>query len=214
MLVKEWQTKLQAAVTIEKNRQATLVCCEGNEFVSTVKVPGKHYQCTRNDFESSESYTFFMIMLSRQKLVDSIILFGSVWQNGHTLASFKKLRRKSGSPGLFRRCSAKRKQQSPLRQIVNTTRRYVQGKKCLTLSLCWIFPFGRYCLEHISRSLCWTEMIIRLVLVIFRKWKSTFHLLSANLLAAIKGWCSERKPWQNQRTFISQGSLGEMHGLF
>ena len=49
-----------------------MVWCEGNEFVSTFKHTGKHYQCTKNDFESSESYKLFMTMLSRQKLVDSI----------------------------------------------------------------------------------------------------------------------------------------------
>ena len=54
---------------------------------------------------------------------------------------FQKLWKKLGSPGLFRSYSAKRKQQSPLRKIVNTTRRYVQGKKCLTLSWFWIFSF-------------------------------------------------------------------------
>ena len=67
-----------------------------------------------------------------------------------------------GSPGLFRRYSAKYKQQSQLRKIVNTTRRYVLRKKFLTLSLCWIFSFVdtcRYYWEHISRSFCWTEMI-------------------------------------------------------
>ena len=62
-----------------------MVWCEGNESVSTLNHPGKHYQYTRNDFESSESYKFYMTMLSRQKLFDTI--FGCVWHNGHTLAN-------------------------------------------------------------------------------------------------------------------------------
>ena len=88
MLVKEWQTKMQAAVKIEKNRKShEKVWCEGNEFVSTLKHPGKHYQCTRNDFESSESYTFYMTMLSRQNMVNTI--FGWMWQKCHTLANLE-----------------------------------------------------------------------------------------------------------------------------
>ena len=78
---------------------------------------------------------------------------------------FRKLWHKLGSPGLFRSYSAKCKQQSQLRKIVNTTRRYVLRKKFLTLSLCWIFSFVdtcRYYWEHISRSFCWIEMINRL----------------------------------------------------
>ena len=54
---------------------------------------------------------------------------------------FQKLWHKLGSPGLFRNYSAKCKQQSQLRKIVNTTRRYVLRKIFLTLSLCWIFSF-------------------------------------------------------------------------
>ena len=61
------------------------VWCEGNEFVSTLKHPGKHYQCTRNVFELSESYTFYMTMLSRQNMVNTII--GCMWQKCHTLAN-------------------------------------------------------------------------------------------------------------------------------
>ena len=76
--------------------------------------------------------------------------------------TFKNCDKNWGSPGLFRSYSAKCKQQSQLRKIVNTTRRYVLRKKFLTLSLCWIFSFVdtcRYYWEHISRSFCWTEMI-------------------------------------------------------
>ena len=52
MLVKEWQTKMKAAVKIEKNhKRYEKIWCEGNEFVSTLKHPGKHCQCTTNDFE-------------------------------------------------------------------------------------------------------------------------------------------------------------------
>ena len=127
MLVKEWQTQMLAAVTIEKNRKShEKVWCEGSEFVSTLKHPGKlqqlltapaglcqkfwhkpagavrsccnnefparsiadpgkHYHSTRNDFESSESYTFYMTMLSRQNMVNTI--FGCMWQKCHTLAN-------------------------------------------------------------------------------------------------------------------------------
>ena len=53
-----------------------MVWCEGNEFVSTLKQRGKHYQCTGYDFESSETYKFHMTMLSRQKLVDTIFSLG------------------------------------------------------------------------------------------------------------------------------------------
>ena len=60
-------------VTIEKNRKShNVVWCEGNESVSTLNHPGKHYQYTGNDFESSESYKFYITMLSRQKLFDTI----------------------------------------------------------------------------------------------------------------------------------------------
>ena len=79
--------------------------------------------------------------------------------------TFKNCDKNWGSSGLFRSYSAKCKQQSQLRKIVNTTRRYVLRKKFLTLSLCWIFSFVdtcRYYWEHISRSFCWTEMINRL----------------------------------------------------
>ena len=47
-----WQTQMQAAVKIEKNhKRYEKIWCEGNEFVSTLKHPGKHCQCSRNDFE-------------------------------------------------------------------------------------------------------------------------------------------------------------------
>ena len=73
MLVKEWQTKMYAAVTNEKNRKRhIMVWCEGKELVRTLKHPRKHYQCTINGFESSESKKRNMTMLSRQKLVDTI----------------------------------------------------------------------------------------------------------------------------------------------
>ena len=87
MLVKEWQTKMYAAVTIQKNRKShEVVLCEGNELVSTLKHPGKQYQCTISFicFESSKSYKFCMSMLSKQNLVDTI--FGCVWHHGHTWA--------------------------------------------------------------------------------------------------------------------------------
>ena len=59
--------------------------------------------------------------------------------------TFKNCDKNWGSPGLFRSYSAKYKQQSQLRKIVNTTRRYVLRKKFLTLSLCWIFSFVDTC---------------------------------------------------------------------
>ena len=157
MLVKEWQTQMQAAVTFEKNRNShEKVWCEGNELVSTLKHPGKHYQYTRNAFESSESYTVYMTMLSRQNMVNTI--FGCMWQKCYTLANlgwmylcdfytifkkcyceyilFKNCDKNWGSSGLFRSYSAKCKHQSQLRKLVNTTRRYVLRKKFLNLSLC------------------------------------------------------------------------------
>ena len=76
--------------------------------------------------------------------------------------TFKSCDKNWGSPGLFRSYSAKCKQQSQLRKIVSTTRRYAVRKKFLSLSLCWIFSFVdtcRYYWEHISRSFCWTEMV-------------------------------------------------------
>ena len=59
--------------------------------------------------------------------------------------TFKNCDKKWGSAGLFRSYSVKYKQQSQLRKIVNTTRRYVLRKKFLTLSLCWIFSFVDTC---------------------------------------------------------------------
>ena len=112
-------------------------------------------------FISWESYTFYMTMLSRQNMVNTI--FGCMWQKCHTLANLrwmylcdfymifrkcyleyilaKTVTKNWGSPGLFRSYSAKCKQQSQLRKIVNTTRRCVLRIKFLTSSLCWIFSF-------------------------------------------------------------------------
>ena len=86
--------------------------------------------------------------------------------------TFKNCDKNWASSGLFRSYSAKYKQQSQLRKIENTTKRYVLTKKFLTLSLCWIFSFVdtcRYYWKHISRSFCWTEMIKLSLLVIVRK---------------------------------------------
>ena len=104
--------------------------------------------------------------------------------------TFKNCDKNWGSPGLFRSYSAKYKQQSQLRKIVNTTRRYVLRKKFLTLSLCWIFSFVdtcRYYWEHISRSFCWTEMIKLSLLVIVRKRNINLSLEECLLLCKSSG---------------------------
>ena len=77
--------KCQLPSQLRKIVKPRKVWCEGNEFVSTLKHPWKHYQCTRNDFESSESYRIYMTMLSRQKMVNTI--FGCMSQKCHTLAN-------------------------------------------------------------------------------------------------------------------------------
>ena len=139
-----------------------------------------------------------MTMLSRQNIVNTI--FGCMLQKCHTLANwggctyvisikfsgnvilssyFQKLWQNLGSTGLFRSCNAKCKQQSQLRKIVNTTRRYVLRKKFLNLLLCWIFSFVdtcRYYWEHISRSFCWRRDDKLSLLVIVRKWNINLSL--------------------------------------
>ena len=88
--------------------------------------------------------------------------FYMIFRKCYLSTYFKNCDKNWGWPGLFRSYSAKYKQQSQLRKIISTTRRYVLRKKFLTLSLCWIFSFVDTCRcywEHISRSFCWTEMI-------------------------------------------------------
>ena len=92
--------------------------------------------------------------------------------------TFKTCDRTWGSTGLFRSCNANCKQQSQLRKIENTTRRYVLRKKFLNL-LCWIFSFVdtcRYYWEHISRSFCWRRDDKLSLLVIVRTWNSNLSL--------------------------------------
>ena len=93
--------------------------------------------------------------------------------------TFKNCDKTWGSTGLFRSCNAKYKQQSQLRKIVNTTRRYVLRKKFLNLLLCWIFSFVdtcRYYWQHISRSFCWRRDDKLSLLVIVRKWNINLSL--------------------------------------
>ena len=84
----------------------------------------------------------------------------SIRFSGNVILStyFQKLWQNFGVNRFVKSCNAKRKQQSQLRKIVNTSRRYVLRKKFLNLLLCWIFSFVdtcRYYWEHISRSFCW-----------------------------------------------------------
>ena len=147
-------------------------------------IPGKHFQCTRKWFLNHQRAIHFIWQCCQGKTwsIPSLAVCGksfilwSIWGgcrstyvifirfSGNVILSgyFQNCDKNWGSPGLFRSYSAKCKQQSQLRKIVNTTRRYVLRKKFLTLSLCWIFSFVdtcRYYWEHISRSFCWTEMI-------------------------------------------------------
>ena len=89
--------------------------------------------------------------------------------------TFKNCEKNWGSPGLFRNYSAKRKQQSPLRKNRKHDKEVRTGKEMSDFIIMLNFLLCRYYWEHISRSLCWTEMIIHLVLVIIRKWRNNNH---------------------------------------
>ena len=161
MLVIEWQTKMYAAVTIEKNhKRYEKVWCEGNKIVSTLKHPGKHVNALEMILNNKRAVNFVcQCFQGKNWSIQYLAVCGKsviLWQFGVDVPmwflynfqemlfwvhTFKNCDHKLGSPGLFRSYSAKCKQQSQLRKIVNTTRRYVLRKIFLTLSLCWIFSF-------------------------------------------------------------------------
>ena len=89
--------------------------------------------------------------------------------------TFKNCEKNMGSPGLFRNYSAKHKQQPLLRKNRKHDKEVRTGKEMSDFIIMLNFLLCRYYWEHISRSLCRTEMIIRLVLVIIRKWKKNDH---------------------------------------
>ena len=131
-------------------------------------------------------------MLSRQKLFDTN--FDWVWQNGHTLANLGWMYLYDFYT-IFRKCHFQYKLSKTVKKLgghqvcletavqtqaiatitIEKNRKHDKevrtGKEMSDFIIMLNFLHCRHYWEHISRSLCRTEMIIRLVLVITRKWK-------------------------------------------